>query len=350
MENQTPDKPYWQNLALRNYADKIKCPFFIMTSYFDLLGEGGIDIYTKLMEAPGISEEFKKHAFLKIGPWGHGVNMKEGEYTFGPDSIVSEDLEVDFLSSVLTGKEPATDREPGRICYFTMGENKWHYTNEWPLPNTKYVNFYLGSYGSANTSAGNGFLTRTPLQADLPADHFTYDPAKPVPTCGGRMVGAGGQKCQSEVEMRQDVLVYTSPKLTEDLTITGNVRLKFYISSSAPDTDFTAKLVDVQPDGRPMNICDGIQRVRWRNNAVEPQFLKSGEVAEIDMPVDFTSYQFKAGHSIRLEISSSNFPHFERNLNTGKENNAKETEMQIAEQTVWHDLQYPSCLILPVIE
>ena len=163
------------------------------------------------------------------------------------------------------------------------------------------------------------------------------------------MVGAGGQKNQSEIEKRQDVLVYTSPRLTEDLTVTGNIRMKLYVSSSAPDTDFTVKLVDVFPDGRPMSICDGIQRVRYRNGSTEPLFLHPGEVAEIDMPVDFTSYQFKKGHAVRIEISSSNFPHYERNFNTGRDN-ALETEMNKAEQTIHHTPVYSSCLILPVIE
>lgn len=162
------------------------------------------------------------------------------------------------------------------------------------------------------------------------------------------MVGCGGQKNQSEIERRPDVLVYTSPKLTEKLTVTGNVSVKFYFSSSAPDTDFTVKLVDVYPDGRPFNICDGIQRMRWRNGSKTPQFLEPGKVYEADMYVDFTSYQFQPGHAIRLEISSSNFPKYERNLNTGKDN-AYETESRKADQTIHHTQIYPSCLILPVI-
>jgi len=338
----------WEKLALHNYAENIRSAFFITTSYFDLLGRDGIGVYTKLINNPNISEFFKKHSFLRIGPWGHGVNMKEGAYTFGADSLVTENLEIDFLTSILTEKEAETDRLPGRICYFTMGENKWHFTDSWPLPDTDYVNYYLESENDARTLHGNGRLSLEAGHGKSASDSYTYDPENPCPSCGGRMVGAGGQRDQSEIEQRSDVLVYTSQKLSENLTVTGNVCLILFFSSSAPDTDFTAKLVDVYPDGRPMSICDGIQRVCWRNGVSEPCFLKKGEIYEMKMDIDFTSYQFKTGHAIRLEISSSNFPHYERNMNTGRDNPC-ETEFHTAQQTVYHNQTFASRLILPVI-
>ena len=229
-----------------------------------------------------------------------------------------------------------------------MGENKWHYTNEWPLKDTVDTPFYFGSKGNANTLKGDGFLSRVELP-ETPADQYTYDPMDPVPTCGGRMVGSGGQKNQSEVEMRKDVLVYTSPALAEDLTVTGIVKARLFVSSSAPDTDFTVKLVDVQADGRPMNICDTIYRMRYRKGYTKVEMMKAGEVYEVEFDVDFTSYMFKKGHCVRVEISSSNFPHYERNLNTEKMP-AKETEPAIANQTVYHGGAKPSCIILPVVK
>ena len=241
------------------------------------------------------------------------------------------------------------DKAPGRVCYFTMGENKWHYADTWPVPGAIETPFYLGSKGGANTSNGDGYLTRTKLTADQPADKFIYDPKNPVPTCGGRKVGSGGMRDQSEIEQRQDVLVYTSPELTEDLTVTGVIKAKLFVQSSAPDTDFTVKIVDVYEDGKPMNICDTIYRMRYRNGFKNPVFMKKGEIYEVSFDVDFTSYMFKKGHRVRIEISSSNFPHFERNLNTEKLPSL-ETEPQKAEQTILHSAQYPSCIIFPVFK
>ena len=347
----TPDReaPFWKKIELKDYAKNIKCPFFIQTSYFDLLGRQGPEIYTELMASPDICEEFKKHSWLRIGPWGHGVNVKEGDFSFGPDALVTEKEELDFLHSILKGKDPELDKAPGRVCYFTMGENKWHYADTWPVPGAIETPFYLGSKGGANTSNGDGYLTRTKLTADQPADKFVYDPMNPVPTCGGRMVGSGGMRDQSEIEQRQDVLVYTSPELTEDLTVTGVIKAKLFVQSSAPDTDFTVKIVDVYEDGKPMNICDTIYRMRYRNGFKNPVFMKKGEIYEVNFDVDFTSYMFKKGHRVRIEISSSNFPHFERNLNTEKLPSL-ETEPQKAEQTILHSAQYPSCIIFPVFK
>ncbi len=348
VNNPDPAAPFWQKQKWSNYAKNMHTPALIQTSYFDLLGRRGPEIYMDLMKNPDTPESFKKHSWLRIGPWGHGVNVKEGEYSFGADSLVTEKEENDFLFSLTQGKTPELDNAPGRIIYFTMGENKWHYTNEWPLKDTVDTPFYFGSKGNANTLKGDGFLSRVELP-ETPADQYTYDPMDPVPTCGGRMVGSGGQKNQSEVEMRKDVLVYTSPALAEDLTVTGIVKARLFVSSSAPDTDFTVKLVDVQADGRPMNICDTIYRMRYRKGYTKVEMMKAGEVYEVEFDVDFTSYMFKKGHCVRVEISSSNFPHYERNLNTEKMP-AKETEPAIANQTVYHGGAKPSCIILPVVK
>ena len=344
-----PDDPFWKQQTLKPYAANMKAPFFIQTSYFDLLGRKGPEIYTDLMNDPATPESWKKYSWMRFGPWGHGVDVKEGEYTFGDGSIVTEDLELDFLDSLLMRKkEPDTLGQPGRIHYFTMGENRWHDTDVWPVEGTVDTPFYLGSGGGANTLRGDGFLSRILPAEPMPADHFTYDPLNPVPTCGGRMVGTGGQKCQSEVEQRKDVLVYTSPALADDLTVTGVIRARLFVSSDAPDTDFTVKIADVRADGRPYNVCDTIYRMRYRNGYARPEMMKPGEICEVEFDVDFTSYMFRKGHAVRVEISSSNFPHYERNLNTEKLP-AMETEPRIANQTVHHGPETPSCVILPVV-
>ena len=343
-----PEAPFWSKIQLRNYAKDIKCPFFIQTSYFDLLGRRGPEIYTDLMSSPDICEDFKKYSRLRIGPWGHGVNVKEGDFSFTDEALVTEADELDFLYSILRGKEPEPAAARGAVTYFTMGENKWHYAETWPVPGAVDTPFYLGSKGGANTLNGDGYLTRVKPTADLPSDKFTYDPRNPVPTCGGRMVNTGGMHDQSEVEQRQDVLVYTSPAMTDDLTVTGMIKAHLFVQSSAPDTDFTVKVVDVLPDGRPMNICDTIYRMRYRNGFKNPVFMQKGETCEVKFDVDFTSYMFKKGHRIRIEISSSNFPHYERNLNT-ETLPALETEPQNADQVILHSEQCPSCIILPVM-
>jgi len=230
-----------------------------------------------------------------------------------------------------------------------MGENKWRAEQEWPLQRTKYTPLYLHSGGAANSSRGDGTLSLE-KPAEEPADVFTYNPANPVPTVGGNnLVGAqAGPYDQSEVELRNDVLVYTGTALTEDLEVTGPVKMILYASSTAPDTDFTAKLVDVHPDGRAFNLCDGIIRARYRNGLDAPKLLSPGaiELYEIDLWV--TSNLFKAGHRIRVEISSSNFPRFDRNPNSGLPFGT-DTQMHRAQQTIYHTDKYPSHLLLPVI-
>ncbi len=342
--NPDPGKDFWQKIDLRKYAKKLNTPFFIQGSYFDLLGRTTPQIYTDLMTNPDTPEHFKKYTFMRLGPWGHGVNVQEGEYTYGEESMATEEPELDFLFSLTEGKDPKNMK---KIQYFTMGENKWHETDVWPIEGTTETPFYLNSRGNANTAKGDGCLTREAPACDLPADSFAYDPMNPVPTCGGRMVGCGGQRCQSEVEARKDVLIYTTPPLAEDLTVTGNIRARLFVQSSAPDTDFTVKLVDVQADGRPLNVCDTIYRMRYRNGFSNPEMMQADQIYCVEFPVDYTSYQFKKGHAVRVEISSSNFPHYERNLNT-EELPSVGTVWNIAEQKVHHSPGTASCIILPV--
>lgn len=352
MENVNPDTALWQTLTLKNHARNLSAPFFIQTSYFDLLGRKGPEIYTELMNDPATPESFKRNSFLRIGPWGHGVNMQEGEYSFGPESIVTEDWEIDFLDSMLKGKKaPDTAALPGRIQYFTMGENKWHFSDFWPPENTVAMPFYLAGNGHANTLHGDGRLTTSAPESTSPDDCFISDPENPVPTCGGRIVNAGGQRDQSEVEQRADVLVYTSEPLTEDLTVAGVVKAHLFVASNTPDSDFTVKLVDVSPDGRPLNLCDTIYRMRYRNGFSQEkiEMMKPGIFYEIAFDVDFTSYMFHKGNRIRVEIAGSNFPHYPPNPNTDADP-LFETQRQTALQRVAHSHTRPSAVILPVLQ
>jgi putative CocE/NonD family hydrolase len=233
-----------------------------------------------------------------------------------------------------------------------MGANRWRDEQEWPLARTRYTPFYLTGGGHANTRRGDGGLKWTPPRTPK-IDHFTYDPHNPVPTRGGAVccdptVFPWGPMDQRSVENREDVLVYTGAPLKQELEVTGPVRLVLYASTSALDTDFTAKLIDVFPNGEARNLTDGILRVRYRGGLDKPEAAKPGEIYALNIDVGVTSNVFLAGHSVRVEISSSNFPRFDRNPNTGRAI-ADETALKPARQNVYHGAAYASHILLPVI-
>jgi uncharacterized protein len=235
-----------------------------------------------------------------------------------------------------------------------MGIDQWRDEQDWPLPDTQYTAYYLDGAGQANTSAGDGVLRTDPPSAAA-ADTYQYDPAQPAPSLGGRImlpaaINGAGPADQRPVETRQDVLCFTTPVLNEPVEVTGYVSLILRVASSARDTDFTGKLVDVFPDGRAIYLTDGILRARYRNSLAEPEPLEPGQVYEITLDLSVTSNVFLPGHRIRLEVSSSNFPRYDRNTNTGG-TIAEDTADQavIATNNVVHGPEHPSRLILPII-
>jgi len=233
-----------------------------------------------------------------------------------------------------------------------MGRNLWQEADTWPPANTVETRYYLHSNGSANSLSGDGLIS-TQLPANEKSDRFVYDPADPVSTRGGNLCCDAqhfppGPFDQRAIEARPDVLVYTTPPLPNDVEVTGQVTLDLYVSSSAIDTDFTGKLVDVAPDGLAHNVADGILRARYRNSPEQAEFMTPGNVYRLRVDLWSTSNVFKAGHRIRVEISSSNFPRFDRNLNTG-ENPGLGTRMVKATNTIYHDREHPSAIILPVV-
>jgi putative CocE/NonD family hydrolase len=275
-----------------------------------------------------------------------------GERDLGDARIDLFDIQLRWYDHWLKGIDNGVTDMP-RVRYYLMGKNEWKSADAWPLPDTSFRKFHLHSDGRANSRHGDGKLS-APAPGDEPADRFTYDPATPVPSLGGQACctgtaeGAGGYD-QSTAEMRQDVLVYTSDPLEKGLEVTGPLEVVLYVASSAKDTDFTAKLVDVYPDGRAFNVQEGAQRMRYREGFAKNLRMKKGEVYEIHIDLHATSNYFGPGHRIRIDVSSSNFPRWDRNLNTGG-NNYDETEWVTAENTVHHSKRYPSHLILPVID
>ena len=241
-----------------------------------------------------------------------------------------------------------------RSKIFVMGANEWRTASDWPIPGTDYVPYYLHSGGNANSLFGDGSLNPHKPEAENP-DHFVYDPSNPVMTLGGSTCCAEnvtpvpmGPRDQQPVEWRPDVLVYDSPVLESEIEVTGPISMVLYAASDAKDTDFTAKLVDVFPDGRAINVAQGIIRARYRDSWEEPTLLVPGEICKYSIELWSTSNRFLKNHRIRVEVSSSNFPQFDRNPNTGHPFGL-DSDLQIANQTIYHDAEHPSYILLPIV-
>jgi hypothetical protein len=273
-----------------------------------------------------------------------------GERDMGDARFDYYDLYLRWFEHWLKGVENKVTQRP-KLLIYVMGRNQWRLENEWPLARTQFTEFYFHSAGRANSRLGDGTLTEVRPAKEQP-DYFTYDPATPVPTTGGALGAlrgpAEGPANQASIEMRHDVLVYTTPTLSRGIEVTGPLQAVLYVSSSARDTDFTAKLVDVFPDGSAYNLKEGILRARYREGFLRKVWMAPDGVYKVVVDLDATSNYFPPGHRIRVEISSSNFPRFDRNLNTGG-NNFDESKWVTARNGIYHSDKFPSHLELPVI-
>ena len=334
---------YWEETEVGDHYTDIRTSSYNIGGWYDILLGSTIDNYKKMTDA-SISTDIRNKQKLLIGPWIHNWNQERvGEMDFGQEaSINTKDMFLRWFDSQLKGIDNGIMEEPP-VRIFVMGANSWRNENEWPLARTKYTNYYFHSKGNANTLSGNGLLNTKPAGKEA-EDRYTYDPADPVWTVGGM-----GPYDQTKMEEREDVLVYSTPVLKKDTEVTGPVKVILYASSSAVNTDFTAKLTDVYPDGRSMRICEGIIRASYRNKGEAPSNIEAGKVYEYTIDLWATSNLFKKGHMMRVEISSSNFPRFDRNLNSGNYF-ATDTTMVKANQVIYHNREYPSCIVLPVIE
>jgi putative CocE/NonD family hydrolase len=306
------------------------------------------------LKAHAATEEARRGQRLLVAIGGHaGDGRKIGEVDFGPEAEKFSEDEITLRWYDFLFKAARNEFTTGKaVKIFVMGIDQWRDEDEWPLSRAKSTKYFLHSRGRANTVRGNGSLS-TLAPAAEPADEFVYDPAKPVPTIGGPLCCDGdhlapGPRDQRSVEERGDVLVYSTPPLDHDLEVTGPVRLEFFAASSAVDTDFTAKLLDVAPDGTAINLTEGILRARYRDSQATPAPLIKGQPYLLPIDLWATSNVFRTGHRLRLELSSSNFPRFDRNLNTG-ELAANSATWVTATNTIFHDKIHPSALILPVV-
>ncbi len=343
---------YWKQWSIEeNYAN-IQVPALVIAAWYDIFQGGSIRNYEGI-RAHGGSEDARTKTQLVVAIGGHsGWSRKVGAVDFGPDAPFDENtIMLDWYDYLFKGKQNKFANGK-TVKIFVMGENKWRDEAVWPLERAQSTRYFLESDGKANSAAGDGLLS-TSAEGKGAADSYVYDPANPVPTIGGPLCCdpvhlSPGPQDQQKVESRQDVLVYSTPPLDLDTEVTGQVTLDLYAKSSAVDTDFTGKLLDVAPDGTAINLTEGILRAKYRETPAEARPIEPGKIYEYKIDLWSTSNVFLKGHRIRVEVSSSNFPRFDRNLNTGK-NDAESAEFVKATNTVLHDSAHPSALVLPVV-
>ncbi len=336
---------FWRRISVKEHLDKVHVPVFAVGGWYDNFAESDLEAFAALHKMSGLNH-------ILIGPWPHNMSIPFPQVDFGPESKVPiTALQMEWFDQWLMGKDtPIGSRAPVQV--FVMGANRWRDLREWPPAQARERSLYLESAGNANSLAGDGALDDVQRPKEAP-DRFVFDPRNPVPTRGGAVccnprVFPWGPMDQRSVEQRRDVLVYTTRPLRRDVEAIGPVKAMLYVSTSARDTDFTAKLVDVYPDGTARNLTDGILRLRYRNSLDRAESATPGQVYPITIDVGVTGNVFLKGHRIRLEISSSNFPRFDRNPNTGTPV-ANETKLLKATQTIYHDRAHPSRLLLMVM-
>ena len=337
------DRPRAGEMSAGKYP-QVKVPTLNITGWYDQVSQATINNYLGMVRYG--PEELRDQHHLLVGPWRHGVGPREvGDLDYGPEADVDFlPIELRWYDYWLKGIDNGMMDEPP-VDIFVMGENRWRSEQEWTLSRAQETKYYFHSSGRANTRFGDGSLNTTP-PADEPTDSFVYDPEDPVPTYGGNM--GGGPRDQRAIQRRDDVLVYTGETLEKDTEVTGRILTKVYAASSATDTDFTAKLVDVHPNGYAQLLAEGIIRARYRNSFKKQELLTPEEVYEYTVDLWSVSHVFQKGHKIQVEISSSNFPKYDRNPNTGHKF-GEDAELEKATQMMYHNSQYPSHIIFPVV-
>ena len=353
-----PNDPAWFNGGLYHDNMSLEVPAYWFVSWYDVSSAPNIALFNHVRNAAK-SKNVADNQYLVIAPVLHcsykraTENTIVGERSVGDARLNYDELTWGWFDMLLKEQQNDFKATQPRVRYYTMGSNKWQQAESFPLPNTEIKDFFLASAGKANTRNGDGALLLTPPSKDIP-DAFIYDPMNPVGSYGGNVCCTGnavqgGSFDQSQMELRNDILVYTSEKLVEGVEITGFIESTLFVSSTGLDTDVTIKLIDVYPDGKAYNLDETIQRLRYRDGYDKEVFMEKNKVYKVDLTPMVTSNYFPAGHKIRIEVSSSNFPRFDRNLNTGG-NNYNESKGIIVENKIHHSKQYPSVIKLPFIK
>jgi len=353
-----PNDAGWYEGGLYHDNEDFGVPAFWFNSWFDVSQGPNLAMYNHA-RANADDKDVRDGQYMMVAPTLHCGFFRTPEHS----DLIAGDLNVgnayhdyyetifSFLDNYVKGEDNDFHKNTPRVQFYTMGRNEWASAETWPPEDAELMTMFLDSGGHANSVFGNGSISMKRASGSA-SDSFTYDPMNPVPSLGGgvccnRGASLGGSFDQRGIEARADVLVYTSAVLDKAMDVTGFIRAKLYVSSDAKDTDFTVKLVDVHPDGTAYNVDDTIFRARFREGYDKEVFMEEGNVYELNPTAMSTSYEFQPGHRIRVEISSSKFPQYMRNLNTGG-NNYDETEGVIAHNTVYHSAEYPSQIVLPV--
>ncbi|MEJ1221861.1 CocE/NonD family hydrolase [Sediminicola sp. 1XM1-17] len=356
MVRRTPNHQDWYTGGLYHDNMDFGVPSFWFASWYDVSISPNLALFNHVRKNAK-EEEIRDNQYLVIAPTLHCAYTRATENTIvGERNIGDARLDYDeqiyaWFDLWLKGEQNSFKENTPRVQYYTMGSNNWQSANEWPPVTAKLQTYYLNSKGSANSLYGDGKLTTSQPKQDMP-DAFTYDPMNPVKSYGGNVCCTGnavqgGAFDQQQMETRNDILVYTTDILQEGIEVSGFIEATLFVSSDAKDTDFTIKLLDVYPDGTAYNLDETIQRVRYREGYDKEVFMQKGKVYQVDMTPMSTSNYFKKGHRIRIEISSSNFPRFARNLNTGG-TNYDESKGVVAHNKVHHSEKYPSQIRLPI--
>jgi putative CocE/NonD family hydrolase len=352
-----PNDPAWFTGGLYHDTMPLNVPAYWFVSWYDVSSSPNLALFNHARSNP--NKEIADNQYLVIAPTLHCAykrateNTVVGERSMGDARLNYDELTWGWFDLLLKGEQNDFKKNTPRVQYYTMGSNKWQTSDTWPPKNAVMTNYFLSSEGKANTRNGDGKLVVKAPSADKP-DTFKYDPMNPVKSYGGNVCCTGnavqgGAFDQSEMELRDDILVYTSEPLKEGIEVSGFIESTLYLSSDVKDTDVTIKIIDVHPDGKAYNLDETIQRVRYREGYEKEVFMEKGKVYEVKLTPMSTSNYFAAGHRIRIEVSSSNFPRFERNLNTGG-NNYDEAKGVVATNTIHHSKKYPSVVRLPIIK
>ncbi len=359
MIRRTPNDSAWYKGGLYHDNMPFNTPSFWFVSWYDVSSSPNLALYNHVRNNAK-DAAVRDNQYLVIAPTLHCAytrateNTIVGERSVGDARLNYNELVYGWFDVWLKGESKEALKKIPKVKYFTMGSNQWQSSETWPPENSVMTTYYLNSQGKANTSSGNGTLSIKKPTKDNPEDTFTYDPMNPVMSYGGNVCCTGnavqgGSFDQQEMEKRDDILVYTTEPLAEGIEVSGFIESTLYVSSDVKDTDITIKLIDVYPDGRAYNLDETIQRLRYREGYTKEVFMQAGQVYKVDLTPMSTSNYFEKGHRIRIEISSSNFPRFDRNLNTGG-NNFDESEGKIATNSVHHAAKYLSNIRLPIVK
>lgn len=357
MITRKPNDPKWYEGGLFHDNMEFEKPAYWFVSWYDVSTSPNLAMYNHI-RANAKDPKVRENQYLVIAPTLHCAftrateNTIVGERSMGDPRLPYHDMTFNWFDFWLKGDQDQSPEKMPRVQYFTMGSNKWQSSDTWPPKEAVMTTYYLNSAGKANSRLGDGVLATKKSGKDNP-DTFTYDPMNPVNSYGGNVCCTGnavqgGSFDQQEMELREDILVYTSEPLENGIEVSGFIEAKLFLSSDVKDTDLTIKLIDVYPDGRAYNLDETIQRVRYREGYENEVGMEKGKVYEVNMTPMSTSNYFEKGHRIRIEVSSSNFPRFDRNMNTGG-NTYDETEGVIATNTIHHSAKYPSSISLPII-